>query len=60
VLEAARHTAVLATGTDKAQALDAVLHGPYDPQRWPAQIATRESAETTWFVDQAALQLAAT
>jgi 6-phosphogluconolactonase len=51
VLEAARHTVMLAAGADKAAALKAVLNGPYDPLQHPAQIA-RETAE--WFVDQAA------
>ncbi len=51
VLEAARHTVVLAAGADKASALAATLHGPYDPMQHPAQIA-RDTAE--WFVDQAA------
>jgi len=51
VLEAARHTVVLATGADKADALAATLHGPYDPSAHPAQIA-RDTAE--WFVDQTA------
>jgi 6-phosphogluconolactonase len=50
VLEAARHTVVLATGADKAAALDAVLHGPYDPMKWPAQIGAR-GANVTWFTD---------
>ncbi|HXP87059.1 MAG TPA: 6-phosphogluconolactonase [Bryobacteraceae bacterium] len=54
VLEAARHTAILATGADKAATLDAVLHGPYDPMRYPAQIASREGSSAVWFVDQAA------
>jgi 6-phosphogluconolactonase len=51
VLEAARNTVILATGSDKAAALQATLYGPYDPGAHPAQIA-RESAE--WFVDPAA------
>ena len=50
VLEAARHTAVLATGLDKAAALEAVLSGPYDPLKWPAQIGAR-GADVTWFTD---------
>lgn len=50
VLEAARHTVVLATGADKAAALDAVLRGPYDPMKWPAQIGARE-ANATWYLD---------
>lgn len=53
VLEAARHTAVLATGLDKAAALEAVLRGPYDPMKWPAQIGAR-GADITWFLDGAA------
>jgi 6-phosphogluconolactonase len=57
VLEAARHTVVLATGADKAAALDAVLRGPYDPVKWPAQIAAREGSKATWFVDEAASAL---
>jgi 6-phosphogluconolactonase len=54
VLEAARHTAMLVTGADKSQALAAVLTGPYDPMRYPAQIATREPDAVRWFVDAAA------
>jgi 6-phosphogluconolactonase len=56
VLEAARNTVVLATGSDKAQALDAVLRGGYDPVKFPAQIAAN-ALNTTWFVDQAASTL---
>ena len=54
VLEAARNTVVLATGADKATALDAVLRGPYDPLKWPAQIASREGSPAAWFLDEAA------
>jgi 6-phosphogluconolactonase len=50
VLEAAWHTVVLATGADKAAALEAVLHGPYDPMKWPAQIGARD-VNVTWFTD---------
>jgi 6-phosphogluconolactonase len=50
VLEAARHTVVLATGADKAAALEAVLHGPYDPMKWPAQIGARGD-NVTWYTD---------
>jgi 6-phosphogluconolactonase len=53
VLEAARHTAVLVTGADKIPALDAVLRGPYDPYKWPAQIAAGEESGTIWFLDRA-------
>lgn len=51
VLEAARHTCVLATGADKREMLAKVLSGPYDPMRWPAQIA-RDNA--VWYVDKEA------
>jgi 6-phosphogluconolactonase len=51
VLEAARHTVILATGADKAAALHAVLNGPYDPMNFPAQIAAKEA---TWFIDEPA------
>jgi len=57
VLEAARHTAMLVTGADKAQALHAVLHDRYDPLRLPAQIgagAENLDNNTVWFVDPAA------
>lgn len=50
VLEAARNTVVLATGADKAEALAAVLQGPYDPMKWPAQIGARD-ANVSWFTD---------
>jgi 6-phosphogluconolactonase len=50
VLEAARNTVVLATGADKAEALEAVLYGPYDPMKWPAQIGAR-GENVTWVLD---------
>jgi 6-phosphogluconolactonase len=51
VLERARHTLSLATGTEKADALHAVLRGPFDPLHVPSQIA---SPDTAWYIDQAA------
>ena len=51
VLEAARHTVILATGADKALALREVLQGPYDPLKFPAQIGAKQA---TWFIDEAA------
>lgn len=48
VLERARATLCLATGTDKAAALKSVLREPFDPLRFPAQIS---SPGTVWFVD---------
>jgi 6-phosphogluconolactonase len=54
VLEAARHTAMLVTGADKAHALAAVVSAPYNPIEFPAQIATRKQDPAVWFVDAAA------
>ena len=45
VLEAAKLTVTLATGDDKAEPLHAVMQGPYDPKKYPAQIATRFEGE---------------
>lgn len=58
VLMAARHTAMLVTGADKAEALRATLYGDYDPKLYPAQLATRNATRSegsaTWFLDEAA------
>jgi 6-phosphogluconolactonase len=53
-LLAARSTAVLAAGPDKAQALRSVFHEPYDPVCYPAQLGAREGRPVVWFLDQAA------
>jgi 6-phosphogluconolactonase len=54
VLEAARHTLMLAAGADKAEPLRSVLDEPYDPKKYPAQIATYDRAGAIWFLDKAA------
>jgi 6-phosphogluconolactonase len=54
VLEKARHTLCLATGAQKAEALNAVLRGPFDPMQAPSQIA---SPDTAWYIDKAAAVL---
>lgn len=54
VLLKARNTVFLATGGDKAEALDGVLRGPDDPLKWPAQVAARHAKNVAWFVDRAA------
>lgn len=51
VLEQARCTLCLATGTEKADALHTVLRGPFDPLHAPSQIA---SPETAWYIDESA------
>jgi len=57
VLEAARHTLMLAAGADKAEPLRAVLREPYDPKKYPSQIATYDGQDVTWFLDKAAARL---
>lgn len=61
VLEAARHTLMLAAGDDKAEPLRSVLREPYDPKKYPAQIATYEAGDdgegVLWFLDKAAARL---
>ena len=56
VLMAARHTALLVTGADKAAALRSVLQSPFDPLHYPAQLASGDGV--VWFVDAAASQQA--
>jgi 6-phosphogluconolactonase len=51
VLERGRYTAMLVSGSDKAEGLKEVLTGPRDLMKHPCQIAA-DGAE--WFVDQAA------
>jgi len=57
VLEAARHTLMLAAGADKAEPLRSVLSEPYDPQKYPSQIATYDGERVAWFLDKAAARL---
>ncbi|HPL28084.1 MAG TPA: 6-phosphogluconolactonase [Anaerolineae bacterium] len=49
--------AFLVSGAAKAPALLAVLHGPRDPQRRPAQLICPIAGELLWLVDAAAAQL---
>lgn len=53
-LNAAEEVLFLVTGAAKAPALAAVLEGPRDPQRYPAQLVQPASGNLTWFVDEAA------
>jgi len=58
VLLAARNTVMLVAGEDKAEPLRSVLSAPYDPLKYPAQIAARqERGQVMWFLDQAAARL---
>jgi 6-phosphogluconolactonase len=51
VLEKARATLCLVSGPDKAPALKSVLEQPFEPLKYPCQIA---SNGMVWFLDQAA------
>ena len=57
VLEAARNTIMLVAGGDKAEPLRTVLHEPYDPKKYPVQIATEDGRNVLWFLDEAAARL---
>lgn len=57
VLLAARHTVMLVAGEDKADPLRSVLHEPYDPKKYPAQLSTYHGRSVTWFLDRSAARL---
>ncbi len=54
VLAAARRALVLVAGAPKAEALAAVLRGPRDPRRLPAQLLLDGGERVLWLVDQSA------
>lgn len=54
VFDHARRVAFVVSGQDKAPALAAVLEGPRDPERFPAQSIAPASGDLTFFVDKAA------
>jgi 6-phosphogluconolactonase len=54
VLLAAKHTVYLATGEDKASAVQTVMEGAYDPMKYPAQLISHHGRSVTWFLDNAA------
>jgi 6-phosphogluconolactonase len=53
VLNAAHNILFLVTGGEKAEAIQAVLEGPYQPEEYPAQIV-RPVGDVTWMFDTAA------
>lgn len=57
VLNAARQVIFLVTGEDKAQMLRNVLHGPYEPDVFPAQVVRPESGNLLWLVDSGAASM---
>jgi 6-phosphogluconolactonase len=54
---AAREILFLVTGADKAPAVRAVFHEPYQPLRYPAQVASHHGRRVVWFLDDAAAEL---
>jgi 6-phosphogluconolactonase len=50
----ARQVLFLVAGADKAKALEAVINGPLEIQKWPAQSIQPISQNLTYFVDRAA------
>jgi 6-phosphogluconolactonase len=56
LLNAARNVLFSVTGSDKAEALHAVLEGEYQPDEYPAQIVRPTNGEVVWTLDRAAAQ----
>ena len=54
LLNAARYILFLVAGADKADALQAVLEGEYQPDEYPAQIVRPDNGEVIWMLDNAA------
>jgi 6-phosphogluconolactonase len=54
LLNAAHRILFLVTGADKAEAVQAVIEGPYQPDEYPAQIVRPHTGEVTWMFDSAA------
>jgi 6-phosphogluconolactonase len=57
VLRAAKTTIMLVAGDDKAQPLRSVLEEPYDPKKFPTQVAVNERDNVLWYLDRAAARL---
>lgn len=57
VLNAAKHILFLVSGHEKAKALQAVLEGPSDPARYPAQVVNAKVGHTVWYVKRDAASL---
>ncbi len=53
-LLAARHTVFFVTGGEKAEAVRAVFHEPYNPTQLPAQMVSYHGRKVNWFLDDAA------
>jgi 6-phosphogluconolactonase len=56
LLNAAKNVLFLVAGSEKADALHAVLEGQYQPDEYPAQIVRPTNGEVVWMLDKAAAQ----
>lgn len=56
LLNAARNVLFLVTGSDKADALKAILEGEYQPDEYPAQIVRPINGEVVWMLDKTVAQ----
>jgi len=54
VINFAKNIVFMISGASKAGVLKAILHGPYEPERLPAQLIKPVSGSLLWIVDQAA------
>jgi 6-phosphogluconolactonase len=54
VLIQARNTVMLVAGPDKAEPLDRIFHGPFDPFKYPAQVVPNDPQKVEWYLDEAA------
>ncbi|MGE3536325.1 MAG: 6-phosphogluconolactonase [Candidatus Tectimicrobiota bacterium] len=57
VLCNAEHVVFAAGGADKAETLQQVLEGPYNPDMYPSQVVQPTHGTLLWLVDQAAARL---
>ena len=56
LLNAARNVLFSVVGSEKADALHAVLEGEYRPDEYPAQIVRPTNGEVVWMLDRAVAQ----
>ena len=54
VFNHAREVIFMICGLDKAETLNLVLHGPSQPETWPAQLIAPENGELLWLLDREA------
>jgi 6-phosphogluconolactonase len=54
VINNARHVLFLVTGAEKAETVRAVLEGPVDPERLPAQMVKPAVGRMEWLLDREA------